>query len=444
VKRSWFILALLVASAVRAATGAPNFVFILVDDQSWSGTSVAMIPGKDFSRTPSFRMPNLDRLAAEGMVFRRPTPRTRSANARGPRFRWGGPPRASTPSTSAHGNGRRRRRIHSVNALKRANSSYRAAHVGKWQWPTAPAAFGYDLSDGITQNEDGDTTNPDDPKQSFSITRRAEAFMAQQVKDGHPFYLQLSYYAVHQRPQALAATIRRYGGGGSAVFAAMTEDLDTCLGVLRQKIGALGIADNTYVIYMSDNGGRSDALKGGKALCDEGGIRVPLVVQGPGVAQGSYCNTPVISYDIYPTLLDLVAPNAALPAGIEGGSWQPLLKAGGVGEVARPIDRLVWHHDVEIDHPQTAMRQGDLKLVHYWDTKQDFLYDLAADLGERQNLAAQKPEQAARMLAVLKAHVRAGLGETKFALLESGKFESTDSRGEKGKGKGKGKGTPRE
>jgi arylsulfatase A-like enzyme len=403
-----------------------------------------MIPGKDFSRTPSFRMPNLDRLAAEGMVFSQAYaahPKcecsrasiqmgrtTTSLNAVDKRARqWSAPPSDSL-----------------VNALKRANSSYRAAHFGKWQWPTAPAAFGYDLSDGITQNEDGDTTNPDDPKQSFSITRRAEAFMAQQVKDGHPFYLQLSYYAVHQRPQALAATIRRYGGGGSAVFAAMTEDLDTCLGVLRQKIGALGIADNTYVIYMSDNGGRSDALKGGKALCDEGGIRVPLVVQGPGVAQGSYCNTPVISYDIYPTLLDLVAPNAALPAGIEGGSWQPLLKAGGVGEVARPIDRLVWHHDVEIDHPQTAMRQGDLKLVHYWDTKQDFLYDLAADLGERQNLAAQKPEQAARMLAVLKAHVRAGLGETKFALLESGKFESTDSRVEKGKGKGKGKGAPRE
>ena len=98
----------------------------------------------------------------------------------------------------------------------------------------------------------------------------------------------------------------------------------------------------------------------------------------------------------------------------------------------------MWHHDVEIDHPQTALRQGDLKLVHYWDTKQDFLYDLSRDLGERNNLAAQRPAQVAEMLAVLKAHVRAGLGEAKFALLEAGKFDAADGRREKGKGKGKG------
>jgi len=86
---------------------------------------------------------------------------------------------------------------------------------------------------------------------------------------------------------------------------------------------------------------------------------------------------------------------------------------------------MVWHHDVEIEHPQTALRKGDLKLMHYWDTKEDFLYDLSADLGERNNLAAAKPEVTAQLLAELKAHVRAGLGEEKFAALESGKFEPT-------------------
>ena len=185
----------------------------------------------------------------------------------------------------------------------------------------------------------------------------------------------------------------------------------------------------------------SSDLKGGKALCDEGGIRVPLIVQGPGIRGGNYAHAPVVGYDIFPTVLDLAAPGFALPKGVEGGSWKPVLLGGGTGTVARPINRLVWHHDVEIEHPQTAMRQGDLKLVHHWDTKQDFLYDLAADLGERNNLARERPEVTARMLAELKAHVRAGLGEQKFAALEAGKFD--DASAGKGKGKGKGRGSPR-
>jgi arylsulfatase A-like enzyme len=282
-------------------------------------------------------------------------------------------------------------------------------------------------------NEDGDTTDPNDPKQSFGITRRAQSYMEKQVKEGHPFYLQLSYYAVHQQPQALAATLKKYegmsggggrGGKGGPVVAAMTEDLDTCIGTLLKELETLGIANNTYIIYTSDNGGRSEALKGGKTVCDEGGIRVPLIVSGPGIRGSTYCNEPAIGYDILPTVLDFAAPGFALPKGVEGGSWKPVLLNGGIGKVKRPIDRMVWHHDVEIEHPQTALRKGDLKLMHYWDTKEDFLYDLSADLGERNNLAAAKPEVTAQLLAELKAHVRAGLGEEKFAALESGKFES--------------------
>ncbi len=420
------------ARGVEAAT--PNFVFILVDDQGWSGTSVPMMPGKDFSRTAGFRMPNLDRLAEQGMVFSQgyaSHPKcecsraallmgrsTTSLNAVDKRSRnWNAPASDSL-----------------ANTLKRANPAYRAAHFGKWQWPTSPEQFGYDASDGITMNEDGDTTDPNDPKQSFGITRRAQTYMAKQVKEGHPFYLQLSYYAVHQQPQALASTLKKYEGmgggggrggkGGGPIMAAMTEDLDTCIGVVLKELETLGIAKNTYVIYTSDNGGRSEALKGGKTLCDEGGIRVPLIVRGPGIRGGTYCNEPAIGYDILPTVLDFAAPGFALPKGVEGGSWKPVLMNGGTGKVKRPIDRLVWHHDVEIEHPQTALRKGDLKLLHYWDTKEDFLYDLSADLGERNNLAAEKSAITAQLLAELKAHMRAGLGEQKFAALESGKFEA--------------------
>ena len=430
-----------------AGKPAPNFLFLFIDDQSWSGTPVPMIPGKDFSRTPGFRMPNVERLAAQGMVFSQ-------AYAGHPKCECS---RASLQmgrtTTSLNAVDKRARNWSApasdslANTLKRANPAYRAAHFGKWQWPPprTPEALGYDASDGITQNTDGDSSDPNDPKQSFGITRRAQAYMKKQVEEEHPFYLQLSYYAVHSQPQALAATLEKYqnadrgGRGDRAVMAAMSEDLDTCIGVLLKQLDELGIAKNTYVIYMSDNGGRTEVLKGGKALCDEGGIRVPLIVQGPGIRGGVYCNDPAVGYDIFPTVLDLASPGFALPKGVEGGSWKPVLLNGGAGKVQRPIDRLVWHHDVEIEHPQTAMRKGDLKLLHYWDTKEDFLYDLAADLSERNNLAKQQPAAAAQMLAELKAHVRAGLDEQKFAALESGKG-GQDARPGDGKGKGKKKG----
>jgi arylsulfatase A-like enzyme len=430
----------------------PNFLLIFVDDQSWSGTSIAMMPNNDLSRSPGFQMPNLERIASQGMIFSQAYashPKcecsraallmgrsTTSLNAVDKTARnWNAPPTDSL-----------------ANTLKRANGSYRAAHYGKWQWPQTPESLGYDDSDGITMNEDGDTSDPNDPKQSFGITRRAQAYMGKQVKDGHPFYLQLSYYATHNQPQALASTLKKYenklpssggkgGRGGGAVMAAMTEDLDTCIGVLAKQLEELGISKNTYVIYMSDNGGGTQVLKGGKALVDEGGLRVPLIVNGPGIKGGTYCNDPAVGYDILATVLDFAAPGFALPKGVEGGSWKPVLMNSGIGNIQRPIDRLVFHHDVEIPHPQTAMRKGDLKIVHYWDTKESFLYDLSNDLGERNNLAAEKPNVVIDMLSELKAHVKNGLDTLRFASLESGQFRGNDRpKGSGGKGKdGKGK-----
>ena len=94
--------------------------------------------------------------------------------------------------------------------------------------------MGYDASDGVTMNADGTSQDPNDPKLTFSITRRAEDFMDEQAREGHPFYLQLSYYATHDPNQALASTLEKYSGDG-AVRAAMTEDLDTNIGALLER-----------------------------------------------------------------------------------------------------------------------------------------------------------------------------------------------------------------
>ena len=425
----------------------PNFVFILADDQAWNGLSVRMIAGDDASKSRTTHTPNTQKLADRGVTFSQAYaahPKcecsrasiicgrtTTSLNATSKSVRtWAAPVADSL-----------------ANSLKRLRPEYHAAHFGKWQWSQTPASMGYDLSDGITQNEDGDSKDPADPKQSFGITKRAHAFMEQQVKEGHPFYMQLSYYAVHQKPQALAETLKKYEGAGAAdakggkgpkggadraVSAAMAEDLDTCVGAVLKDLEELGIAKNTYVIYMSDNGGRTEILKGGKGNLWEGGIRVPLIVAGPGVRAGEYCNEPVVSYDLLPTVLDLAVAGTAAPAGVEGGSWKNVLtSSAGTAKVNRPIDRMVWHMGVEVEHPQSAMRQGDFKILYYWDTKQVQLFDVAKDRTESKDLSAEQPDRVAAMLAVLKEHVRAGIGEQQVAALERGE-KPTAGGGKKG------------
>lgn len=408
-----------VALAASAAAN-PNILVFFIDDQGLDGTPIQMIPGKDFSHKTTYKMPNLERIASKGIIFS-------DAYASHPKCEG---------SRAAYQMGRSTITLNAIdkwhvkwnapvtdslaNTLKRANPAYRAAHFGKWQWPQTPESMGYDAHDGITMNEDGNTTDPNDPKQTFSMTRKAQAYMQKQVREGHPFYLQLSYYAVHSTPQALASTLAKYSGP-DALQRAMTEDLDANFGVLLQELEKLGIADKTYIIYMSDNGMTTTALKGTKALLDEAGIRVPLIVSGPGITAKAYSSAPAVGYDIYATVLDLAAPGFALPKGVEGGSWKPVLLNGGKGTISRPINRIVWHHDVEVPHPQTAIRQGDYKLLHYWDTKQSFLYNLTKDVQETTNLAAQEPARVASMLADIKNHIRPALGEAKLAELESGK-----------------------
>ena len=445
-----------VTEAPPPATGQalPNFVFILADDQAWNGLSVPMIAGNSASKSRENRTPNMEKLAASGMVFSQAYaahPKcecsrasiicgrtTTSLNATSKSVRtWAAPTADSL-----------------ANSLKRLRPEYHAAHFGKWQWAQTPGSMGYDMSDGITQNEDGNSKDLADPKQSFGMTKRAHAFMAKEVKDGHPFFVQLSYYAVHQKPQALAETIKKYengatgagdakgargsrGGPDRAVSAAMAEDLDTCVGAVLKDLEELGIAQNTYVIYMSDNGGRTEILKGGKGNLWEGGIRVPLIVAGPGVRAGEYCNVPVVSYDLLPTVLDLAVAGTAPPSGVEGGSWKDVLTASAdKAKVTRPIDRMVWHMAVEVDHPQTALRQGDLKILYYWDTKQVQLFDLSKDLSETKDLSQEQPDRTTAMLATLKAHVRAGLGDEQVAALERGE-KPTEGGGKQAPGGGR-------
>jgi arylsulfatase A len=458
-------------TAPPQAQAPPNFLFILADDQSWAGLSVEMIAGKEFSKGKNFNTPNTEKLAERGMIFSQAYAAHPKCECSRAAILAGRTTTTLNAPTKVSINWSMPLTDSLANSLKRANPLYRAAHLGKWQWPMKPAELGYDQSDGITQNQTGESKDPDDPKLSLSLTRRACDFMATQVKEDHPFFLQISFYAVHAPAQALPETQKKYGnlksakndvgndavkgpskGAGKgpgngpgkenantdrATMAAMTQDLDTCVGTLMKKLDELGIANNTYIIYMSDNGGRTDVLSGGKGNLGEGGLRVPLIVAGPGIHGATYCNEPVISYDILATVLDFAAPNTALPKGAEGGSWKTVLQNSGAGKVKRSIDRMVWHQPVELPHPQSAIRKGDYKLVYEWDTKNAQLFNLVDDLSEKKDLSKEKPELTAQLTAELKAHVIAGLGEAACAALARGETPQNRGGGNGGKGVGK-------
>jgi arylsulfatase A-like enzyme len=161
----------------------------------------------------------------------------------------------------------------------------------------------------------------------------------------------------------------------------------------------LGIADRTIVIFASDNGGRVPTtsnlpLRVGKGSCYEGGTRVPLIIDWPGVTKpGSVCDTPVITMDLYPTIADAVGDPAAAENAKDGVDLAPLLRrTGGIDR-----DELFWHYP-HYQHyqlggamPYSAIRKGDYKLIEFLDDMRVELYNLHGDIGEKTNLAEKMP-----------------------------------------------------
>ena len=416
----------------------PNIVFMLADDQGWNGLSVAMAPDVPGSRSEIFQTPSLERLASQGMRFSNayaPAPvcsptRISIQTGKSPaQMHW----TKAAPPEEGH-------KLHEPRLIKSISDSettigellrkagYATAHYGKWHIAGGgPGKHGYDEHDGDTGNEEAFQFTDPNPVDIFGMAERAEAFMAKNAKAGKPFYIQLSWNALHAPGNALKATMAKYeklAGGGNdrgkrAATAAITEDLDSGVGRVMAAIDRLGLAKNTYVIYMSDNGAggggkRGGGLSGGKGSVREGGIRVPLIVRGPGVAANSWCHVPVVGYDMLPTCCEWAGvPATAIPKGVEGGSVATLLAHNlaqeGRGEVRRPREELVFHfpHYQTDDGPQSAIRLGTLKLLHFYEDDRVMLFDLARDVGERDDLAPRMPAEAQRLRQRLEQYLTA-------------------------------------
>jgi hypothetical protein len=276
--------------------------------------------------------------------------------------------------------------------------------------------MGYDVSDGYTSNGTGGGKGSggpaalDDPKLIFGVTDRASKFIESQAKSGHPFFVQVSHYAVHldiyYREETLRQTQASSGQKHSMPeFAAMTADMDTGIGMLMDKIRELGLQENTYIFFLSDNGGRrsipgqqtpelprNHPLRDGKGTMYEGGLRVPFIVIGPDVQPGSVSRTPVTGLDIFPTIAELAGYPNPLPTVLDGGSMTGVLGDNGQGKISRNHPFLVFHHAVDRT-AQTALIQGDYKLVKTWKDDRLELFDLSQDISEEDDLSDRMPEK---------------------------------------------------
>lgn len=234
----------------------------------------------------------------------------------------------------------------------------------------------------------------------YRIGDEAVAYIQDQADSDAPFFMALWHYTVHwpiEAPEALTAQYQEGPGVKLPEYAAMTEALDQVFGRVLDALEASGQANDTIVVFTSDNGALLSVadlgpLRKAKGYLYEGGIRVPTLVRWPGVAPRVDA-TPVISTDLFPTLL--TACGAPLPEGYagDGADLGPLLRGEGLDREALYFHypNYAWHRSNRLGG---AIRAGDWKLIERFDDGSVELYDLASDLGETRDLAAEHPELA--------------------------------------------------
>jgi uncharacterized sulfatase len=338
---------------------------------------------------------------------------------------------------------------------------YATAYFGKWHvsqhnqgylnWSDThgPRQQGYAVGDQeFGSHAYGDASRAADEKGPLpagdygrdALTEKAVTYLRSRRGNAEPFYLHLAHYYVHTPIRTRAAwLVEKYAArlpAGSdprrAVYGAMVEMLDHLVGQVLTTLDELGLASNTLVVFTSDNGGHPEfsangPLRGSKWNLYEGGVRVPWIVRWPGrVPAGATNDAPFIGTDLLPTLA--AATGSALPPGapLDGRNVLPLWR--GQRPTSADTERpFVWHFPyyhpetgfaaarpaigvddfaVSRTYPQSALRAGDWKLVHFYEGDRDELYHLAADPSEQRDLAAQQPARTRELRSRLDDYLR--------------------------------------
>lgn len=422
----------------------PNFVFILVDDLGWTDLGCY---GSEFHETP-----NIDRLASQSMLFTNAyaacpvcSP-TRAAIMTGKYpthlniTDWipGDDPKNRELLGTEDRNELALEEITLAEALKQ--NGYKTFFAGKWHLGGEnffPEDQGFDINIGGHHRGSppgGYYTPYKNPKLSDGpegeyltdrLTNESISFM--EANKENPFLLYLSFYTVHTPIQANKEHVEYYRNklqkmGNpkleqlaehsaftsqqqlNAEYASMVQALDVNIGRLLHSIEDLGLANNTVIIFTSDNGGLSTItgknwtaptsikpLRAGKGWCYEGGIRVPLIIKTTKMNKQYVCDEAVISMDFYPTILDLAGIPALPDQHIDGISLSPLLNQS--QELER--EDIFWHYPHYHSSgwtPGAAIRSGKWKLIEFYELNVTELYDLESDPGENLDLAQDYPE----------------------------------------------------
>ncbi len=418
----------------------PNFVFILIDDMGWTDLGCY---GSEYYQTP-----NIDQLALDGMRFTQ-------AYATCP---------VCSPTRASILTGKYPARLHltdwlpgrddkpdqklarpkiemqlSLSELTIAetlkSAGYTTASIGKWHLggkEFTPENQGFEVNVG--GNHNGSPPSYFSPytakKRSIPLSPgKAGEYLTDRLTDEaikfiennkeKPFFLYLPYYAVHIPLQAKQELIQKYqnikdsrGVQSNAVYAAMIESVDQNVGRLMATLKNLNVAADTVVFFTSDNGGVSvgeggsrptsnKPLRAGKGYLYEGGIREPLLVRWPGkIKPGTVCDTPISSVDYFPTICELA--HVPVTNKLDGVSLAPLLMEKG----NLPARELFWHYPHYANQggrPGGIIREGDFKLIEWYEDGAWELYDLKNDLSEKTNVVHQHWEQAVQMQMELDA-----------------------------------------
>lgn len=270
----------------------------------------------------------------------------------------------------------------------------------------------------MTDGEDGENL-------SLRLANETVSFIQenQSMRKGKPFFAFLSFYAVHGPIQTSKEKWQKYRDKAeemgvpetgfemgkylpirqtqdNPVYAGLVEQMDDAVGLVMDALNELGIAENTIVIFTSDNGGvaAGDAsstcnfpLRAGKGYQFEGGIREPYFIKVPWMdLQGDSCDAPVSGTDFYPTILELVGADLHPEEHLDGVSLLPLLRGETMSERS-----LIWHYPHygnQGGEPSSVIRRGRWKLIHYYEDGREELYDLDSDVGENYDLAMQNEE----------------------------------------------------
>lgn len=415
-----------------------NIVLFYVDDLGWKDVG--------FMGSTYYETPNIDKLAGEGMIFT-------DAYANAPNC---APSRASlmsgqytprhgvyTVASSARGKSATRKIIPTPNkktldlhkktiAERLQAAGYETISIGKWhlgQPPVGgPQQHGFDAN--IGGSKAGHPKSyftpykneflPDGPTGEHLTDRLAsEAISFIEKKRSRPFFLYLPWFAVHSPIRGKADLIKKYaakkthGDQSNPTYAAMIESLDQNIGRILAALDSLKLAENTVVIFHSDNGGMRSVtsmapLRGGKGMLYEGGIRVPLAVRWPGkINAGSRSSEPVIGMDIYPTILRLAGLEAAPGYQVDGKDLSSLLLNE---KTSLSRNAIFWHFPAYLQgrakgardplfrtRPGAAVRMGDWKLIEYFEDGERELYNLKDDISEKNNIAHTHPERADKL-----------------------------------------------